>query len=301
MGYFSEFASGEGAAERQEGFEGFALDANAIDGTAEVGESPVPDMEEFEDEDRQRAEAEAAPAVLAMLNQQTGGDEPGGEEPDGVAPEKTDEPQPTEDEKKKAHEESEAKRRAEWEAKQAAKKAADEKALQELAAMSEDELAAAAVKRTNDQSEVLTRRNMMMCVTEFVQTRCYEDPEFARLTMHPRKSMVNCFKYINQKAYERAKEEMDARGIQATQRDPYAAAIAADDCYEWAEAYFRDLDAKVDQGEDDEFVPKPYYGGTSKPKKAAAKPKQEKKKKPAEPPKKVPEEGQLSLLDGVPA
>lgn len=296
MGYFSELASNDGAEQHQDGFEAFALAPNAIDGATETLEPPEPTEEQFEDEDRQRAEAEAAPAVLAMLNEQVGEAADAGEEP-----EQADEPQPTEDEKKKAHEESEAKRRAEWEAKQAAKKAAEEKALQELASMSEDELAVAAVKRTNDQAEVLTRRNMMMCVTEFVQTRCYEDPEFARLTMHPRKSMVNCFKYINQKAYERAKGEMTARGIQATQQNPYAAAIADDDCYEWAEAYFRDMDAKVDQVAEDEFVPEPYYGGTSKTKKAAAKPKQEKKKKPAETPKKVPEEGQLSLLDGVPA
>lgn len=295
MGYYSELASGEGAAQRQDGFDAFALDPNAIDGAARTVETPEPPAEQFEDEDRQQAEAEAAPAVLAMLNKQTDEDKTAGREP-----EPTDKPQPTEDERKKAHEESEAKRRAEWEAKQAAKKAAEEKALQELAVMSEDGLAAAAVKRTNDQSEVLTRRNMMMCVTEFVQTLCYEDPEFARLTMHPRKSMVNCFKYINQKAYERAKEEMTARGIQATQQNPYAAAIAEDDCYEWAEAYFRDLDAKVDQNEDEEFVPKPYYGGSTKSKKAA-KPKQEKKKKapaeePVEKPKKENADGDQILL-----
>lgn len=295
MGYFSDLASGEGADQQKDGFEAFALAPDAIDGAAEVVETPPPAAEQFEDEDRQRAEAEAAPAVLAMLNKQADGDE--GKSAD-EEPEQADEPQPTEDEKKKAHEESEAKRRAEWEAKRAAKKAAEEQALQELAAMSEDELAAAAVKRTNDQAEVLTRRNMMMCVTEYVQTRCYEDPEFARLTMHPRKSMVNCFKYINQKAYERAKEEMTARGIQATQQNPYAAAIAEDDCYEWAEAYFRDLDAKVDQDEDEEFVPKPYYGGSSKSKKAA-KPKQKKKapaEKPAEKPQKEDAGGDQILL-----
>ena len=130
MGYFSELVFSEDTNQRQDGFEAFAPAPNAIDGTTETVEIPEVSAD---DEGRQRAEAEAAPAVLAMLNEQVGEAADAGEEP-----EQADEPQPTEDEKKKAHEESEAKRRAEWEAKQAAKKAAEEKALQELASMSED-------------------------------------------------------------------------------------------------------------------------------------------------------------------
>jgi hypothetical protein len=112
------------------------------------------------------------------------------------------------DEKRSAHEESEAKRKAEWDAKQATKKAADEQALAEFAALSDDDAMAASVKRVGSDAERLTRRNMKICVTEHVQTLCLDDPAFARLTMHPKKNMVNCFHYINRKAREFMEAEM---------------------------------------------------------------------------------------------
>ena len=34
--------------------------------------------------------------------------------------------------------------------------------------------------------------------------------------------------------------------------------IPDDLCYQWAEDYFRDPDAKEDQGDEEEFVPQPY-------------------------------------------
>lgn len=70
-------------------------------------------------------------------------------------------------------------------------------------------------------------------------------------------------------------------------------------CYQWAEDYFRDPDAKEDHKEEEKFVPNPYYGKdfarTTKKKqkekkKAEAKPKPVQKEKPAN-------DGQLSLLD----
>lgn len=56
--------------------------------------------------------------------------------------------------------------------------------------------------------------------------------------------------------------------------------------YQWAEEYFRDLDVKEDKTEEDEkFVPRPYRGISSTPKKKAKKKKPQpvKKEKPKEP------------------
>ena len=54
-------------------------------------------------------------------------------------------------------------------------------------------------------------------------------------------------------------------------------------CYQWAEDYFRDPDAKEDHEDEEKFVPKPYAGKSSaksKPKKAAEKKKTEPKAAP---------------------
>ena len=56
-----------------------------------------------------------------------------------------------------------------------------------------------------------------------------------------------------------------------------------------AEEYFKDLNAKEDRGEEEKFVPKPYYGGRSSTTKKAEKKKAEKpsakaKEKPADTP-----------------
>lgn len=79
-----------------------------------------------------------------------------------------------EDAKRKAHEEAEAKRKAEWEAKQAQKKVAEQKKLDELAAMSDEELMTASTQRVGTDIEKLTRRNMKECVAEHIQTMCLD-------------------------------------------------------------------------------------------------------------------------------
>ena len=213
----------------------------------------------------------------------------------------------SEDDKKKAHEEAEAKRKAEWEARQAAKKAEEQKKIDELTAMSDDEVLAASMQRVSADTEKLTRRNMKECVAEYIQTMCIEDPAFARKTMHPRKTMIRCFQYISRKAWDYVQDEMKANGIQAGPgQQGYGCDVTDDLCYQWAVDYFNDPDAKEDQEQEEKFVPKPYVGGsTSKgksskqakgkkgdkkaasPKKAAAK---ETSKKPAE------DDSQISLL-----
>ena len=247
------------------------------------------------------------------------GTEPGAAEPQPqeetshVSPESAPQTNPSaddtanEDEKKKAHEEAEAKRKTDFDARQTAKKAAEQEQLDRLAAMSDDEVMAASMKRVSTDTEKLTRRNMKECVAEYIQTMCIEDPAFARKTMHPRKSMIRCFQYISRKAWAYIQDELKANGIQpGPGQQGYGSDIPDDLCFQWAVDYFNDPDAKEDHEDEEEFVPKPYIGGsTSKSKgsktakgktgdkkadtskKAAAK---EPSKKPAE------DDSQLSLL-----
>ena len=213
----------------------------------------------------------------------------------------------SEDDKKKAHEEAEAKRKAEWEARQAQKKAEEQKKLNELAAMSDDEVLAASMKRVSTDAERLTRRNMKECVAEYIQTMCIEDPAFARKTMHPRKTMIRCFQYISRKAWEYIQDELKANGIRpGPGQQAYGSDIPDDFCYQWAVDYFNDPDAKEDHEDEEKFIPKPYIGGstskskggkTAKGKTGDKKADTSKKAAAKEPPKKPAEDdSQLSLL-----
>lgn len=206
----------------------------------------------------------------------------------------------TEDEeeeaKRKAHKEAEAKRKAEFEARQAAKKAAEQEQLAKLEAMSEEELLTASMKRVSADTEKLTRRNMMECVAEHIQTMCIEDPDFARKVMHPRKNMIRCYQYINRKAWEYVQDELKAKNLTPSREAPYASAIPEGVCYQWAVDYFNDPDAKEDHEDEEKFVPKPYAGGRSSMAKKGKPDKKADVKTVKEPPKKAAEpSGQLSL------
>ena len=239
------------------------------------------------------------------------GTEPGAAEPQPqeetshVSPESAPQTNPSaddtanEDEKKKAHEEAEAKRKADFDARQAAKKAAEQEQLDRLAAMSDDEVMAASMKRVSTDTEKLTRRNMKECVAEYIQTMCIEDPAFARKTMHPRKSMIRCFQYISRKAWDYIQDELKANGIQpGPGQQGYGSDIPDDLCHQWAVDYFNDPDAKEDHEEEEKFVPKPYRGSTSKPKsKSKDKTKKETVAKKTEPPKPAESSGQISMMD----
>ena len=156
-------------------------------------------------DDRQQAEEEQAKALLSQM-QQNADDSPS---PSNLKADKKAE----EDRKRQEHEQAEAKRKAEWEARQRAKEEAEQAAWENVVAMSDDEVMAASMKRVGDDSERLTRRNMKQCVTEYIQTLCLEDVAFARNVMHPRKNMVNCFRYINRRAFEFAKQEMEDNDV----------------------------------------------------------------------------------------
>lgn len=169
-----------------------------------------------------------------------------------------------EEERKRAeHEAAEAKRKAEWEARQQEKKEAELREIYRLDCMSDEDVMVESMQRISKDTEKLTRRNMKDCVSEHVQTLCFEDAAFARLTMHPRKRMINCFRYINRKAREFVEQEMKDNDIKP-ENGVYGSDVPDDLCYQWAEDYFRDPDAPEDKPEKEEkFVPKPYTGKTS--------------------------------------
>ena len=186
---------------------------------------------------------------------------------------------PDDDARRKAHEAAEAKRKAEFDAKQAEKKAARQAALDRIAAMTAADLLAASVERVAADTERLTRRNMKEAVAEHIQAKCREDAAFATLVMHPEKSMTHCFWYINRKAREYAEQEMRDNGIQRT--GVYGLDVPDGLCFQWAEDYFNDPDAKEDHQNDEKFVSKPYVPAPRK----ASKGKAAKKSAPAAKPK----------------
>lgn len=190
-------------------------------------------------------------------------------------------PAPDDTAARQAHEAAEAKRKAEFDAKQAEKKAARQAALDRIAAMNRADLLAASVERVAADTERLTRRNMKESVAGHIQAKCREDAAFATLVMDPAKSMVNCFQYITRKAQEYAEQEMKDNGIQRT--GVYGLDVPDGLCFQWAEDYFKDENAKEDHNEDEKFVPKPYVPAST-PRKTA-KGKAAKKPTPAAKPK----------------
>ena len=184
-------------------------------------------------EARQAAEAEAAQATLAKLAVES----PCEDAPAEDAPTEEAPPEDNEEQKRKEHEETEAKRKAEWEAKRQAKEEEILFAWENATALDDAALAAASSKRVGDDSERLTRRNMKQCVTEMIQIFCYEDLDLARQVMHPRKNMVNCFRYITRKAKEFVIQEMKDNDIKPD-REGYGSDVPDDLCYQWAKEYF---------------------------------------------------------------
>lgn len=136
--------------------------------------------------------------------------------------------------------------------------------------MSSDEVLAAALKRVGEDTEKLTRRHMMECVLEHIQTLCLSDPAFARKVMHPRKNMIRCCQYIGRKAWEYVQDELKAKGITPDRENPYGSTIPEGVCYQWAVDYFNDPNAKEDKEKEEKFVPKPYLGKNTASSKSAA-------------------------------
>lgn len=207
--------------------------------------------------------------------------------------------------KRAEHEAAEAKRKAEWEAAQQEKKAKIQEQLERIKAMADEDVMMESMKRVSADTEKLTRRNMKECVSEHIQTKCLDDPVFARQVLLPGKSMIHCFWYINRKAKEFIEQEMKNNDIQPENvNGVYGSDVPDDLCYQWAEDYFYDTDAKEDQEKEDKFIEKPFYGKTSS-KGKTKKPGKANKKKEIQvikddtcPEKKHSEDnGQLSFLD----
>ena len=167
-----------------------------------------------------------------------------------------EDPAAAETERRRQHEEAEAKRKAEWDRQQAEKHAAEQAALAKIEQMSETELVKASMGRMKKETERLTRRNLKECVSEYVQTLCLSDPAFARMVMHPRKSMAHCLQFINRKAREYLLAEMKDNGMEPQPNGIYGGDVPEDTCYDWAEEYFRDASAKEDEVKEEVFVPK---------------------------------------------
>lgn len=214
-----------------------------------------------------RVEPASVAAVQPVEPQPAAPAQPAGDKAGKAAKEQADE-----DAKRKAHEEAETKRKAEFDARQAAKKTAEQEQLAQLKAMSPEELLAASLKRVGEDTEKLTRRHMMECVMEHIQTLCLGDPAFAWKVMQPRKNMIRCSQYIGRKAWEYVQDELKAKNITPSRETPYASAIPEGVCYQWAVDYFNDPDAKEDHEEEEKFIPRPYCGTSTTPaKKTAAK------------------------------
>ena len=214
-----------------------------------------------------------------------------------------EDPAAAETERRRRHEEAEAKRKAEWERQQAEKRTAEQAALAKIEQMSETELIKASMERMKKETERLTRRNLKECVSEYVQTLCLSDPAFARMVMHPRKSMAHCLQYINRKAREYLLAEMKDNGMEPQQNGIYGGDVPEDTCYDWAEEYYRTANAKEDEVMKETFVPKPYLSPGSartkrqpKKEKTAAKPAPVIQMPKAEP---EPKEEQVSMFDMV--
>lgn len=232
--------------------------------------NPMVTAAEQRDDERQQAEAEAAQKILQQM--QSGEDDT---TEDTLAEDEAAKQKIEEDEKRRAHEEAEAKRKAEWEAKQREKEEKEQADWENAVAMSDEEVMMASMKRAGDDAERITRRNMKQCVTENIQTKCLSDPQFARQVMHPRKTMIRCFRYITRKAKEFVQQEMKDND-EKPDGGGYGCDVPDDLCYQWAEDYFMDMDAPEDKENEEKFVPKPYTGKPApKPKKKAE------KKKPA--------------------
>ncbi|MBQ8848979.1 MAG: hypothetical protein IJ011_01445 [Clostridia bacterium] len=234
------------------------------------------------DDARQEAEAADAQAALEKLSEETSKEDKKEEK--------------SEEQKRREHEEAEAKRKAEWEAKQKAKEEEEIFKWETAIASIDGPLAESAMRRVSDEVEWLTHHELELSISEMLQTRCIEDSDLVRQIYHPRKSMLNCFKYVRRKAEEYVKKEMMANGIEP-RNIAYGSAIPQRVCYQWAIDYFFDMDAPEDKDPNEEkFVPKPYTGKTvTTPKKKAEKKKPEPKKETLKS-KSLENEGQMDMF-----
>ena len=245
MGFFSQIISE--ARQEDEERRPYLQKPQPVDGQITLSDAPMPETPAPANTE----ETSPAPTPAPVINLNTGD---------------TDEA-----ERRREHEAAEAKRKAEWETKQAAKRQAEQEALSKLECMSDEQATADAVRRVAADTEKVTRRNMKEMISEHIQQRCTTDPVFARRVIHPKKSMLRCFRYINRQARNFVEQEMQDNGIE--RRGIYGCDVPDGLVYQWAVDYFTDPDAKEDKDDEEKFTPKPYIPkGSSKPKTSPKKP-----------------------------
>ncbi len=167
-------------------------------------------------------------------------------------------PEKTEAEKKKAFEEAEAKRKAEFDAKKAERDEEIQIEWEMNTMMTPEELAAKAKESLTIDIERITQRQMKDCVGAHIISASQQKEIIARHVFHPKKNMVNCFRFINRKAREYLEEYMKLTGDKPDGNGVIGIDIPDNLCYMWAEEYFSSTDIPEDHEDEEKFEPKTY-------------------------------------------
>lgn len=209
--------------------------------------------------------------------------------------EPTKTPEQTEAEKKKAFEEEEAKRKAEFDAKKAKRDEEVQIEWEINTMMTTEDLMEAAKNNIKTGVERITQRNMKESVAAYVIELSQKSEELSRNILHPKKSITNCYKYINRKARGYLEEQMKLTGEKPDQNGVIGIDIPDNLCYQWAEEYYSSTKIDEDHEDEEKFEPRTYRPAyTPKTAKKTAP-----KKKETPPPKEEPkaeESAQLSIL-----
>lgn len=207
-------------------------------------------------------------------------------------PQKT--PEQIEAEKKAAFEAEEAKRKAEFDAKKAKKDEEIQIEWELNTMLTPDELLAAAKNNITTGVERITRRNMKESVAAYIIKLSQESEDLSRNILHPKKNIVNCYRYINRKALGYAEEQMKLTGETPDRNGVFGIDIPDDICYMWAKEYYSSTDIPEDHEDEEKFEPRTYRPSTTKTTKKTT---TKKKETPPPPPEsKVEEPAQLSML-----
>lgn len=186
-------------------------------------------------------------------------------------------PEQTEAEKKAAFDAEEAKRKAEFDAKKAQKDEEIQIEWEINTMMPTDELFAKAKDTLSVGIERITQKSMKECVGAHIIAASQQQESIARHVFHPKKSLTNCFRYINRKAREYLEEYMKLTGEDKDRNGVIGIDIPDNLCYMWAEEYYSSTDIPEDHEDEEKFTPKTYTSST----KSSAKKTDKKKKAPA--------------------
>lgn len=200
----------------------------------------------------------------------------------------------TEEERKKEFEANEAKRKAEFDAKKAKLDEEIQIEWEMNTMMSSEELSEKAKEALSADIERITQKRMKDYVGEHIINAATQKELIARHVFHPKKSLTNCFKYINRKAKAYLEEQMKLTGEKPDKNGIIGIDIPDNICYGWAEEYYSSTDISEDHEDEEKFVPKVYTSARST--KTAKKSAPKKKESTPEENPKADETAQLSIL-----